>query len=209
MMRGLPHEYVRRVVETLGNFQDELIASNGFFAREEHFESCVDGVKAEFETDRRAISVFAVPEALSMLISILCNAERPPHPDARPERRRFENAFAATVLLSSGIGVRGIQRNPPLLKQLWRFIEKPGHHPVLIYYWARCASAFLSPHRPEGLRTSIAVLGLSRLLSPLIPLLDCEAVSWPTFPHMPPQGAVLPHILRSMCADRCITCSRA
>jgi hypothetical protein len=179
-MSGLPREYVRRVVETLANFEDDLIASNGFFAREEHLENCIEGVRSEFEMDRRAIAVFAVPDAVATLISTLRDAEEPAPKDGPVERRRFENAFAATVLLSSGIGVRGLKRNPPLLELLWEFIEQPGHHPVLLHYWARCASALLvSPDRMDGLRTCIAVLGLGRLLLPLVRLIHCEAVRSP------------------------------
>ena len=130
VMGGLHHEYVRRVVDTLANFEDELIATNGFFAREEHFESCIDGVRAEFEVDRRAIAIFAAPDTLSDLISTLCDAEAEAlsQRGESKERRRFENAFAASVLLSSSIGVRGLLRNPPLLQQMWQFVERPPIH---------------------------------------------------------------------------------
>lgn len=186
-MSGLHHEYVRRVVETLANFEDELIATAGFFAREEHFESCMQGVRTEFEADRRAIAIFAVPGSVSALIDTLSNAEMPAPPSAPKERRRFENAFAATVLLSSSTGVRGIMRNPPLLEQLWEFVERPAQHPVLLHYWARCAGTLLaSPDRTDGLKRAIAVLGLRRLLVPLVRLIDCEAVRTPPTPQVPP-----------------------
>lgn len=214
-MSGLPQEYVRRVVETLANFEDDLIATQGFFAREEHLENCIEGVRTEFEADRRAVAVFAVPGAVSTLISTLCDAEKPPPKNAPAERRRFENAFAATVLLSSGIGVRALKRNPPLLKQLWELIEQPGHHPVLLHYWARCASALLlSPDRMAGLRPCIALLGLSRLLLPLVRLIHCEAVrsfqprARPARPKARAAPGQLTHFLPLLHAARSARCSR-
>ena len=46
--------YLARVVGALADFEDRLIESDGFFAREEHFEAQIDSLRREFEQNRRA-----------------------------------------------------------------------------------------------------------------------------------------------------------
>lgn len=46
--------YLARVVGALADFEDRLLESDGFFAREEHFEAQIDSLRREFEQNRRA-----------------------------------------------------------------------------------------------------------------------------------------------------------
>ena len=55
------------------------------------------------------------------------------------------------------VGTRGLLRNPTVLSRMWQFVERPERHPVLLYYWCRCAVALLlSPEGSGGLGAAIS-----------------------------------------------------
>ena len=66
--------YLARVVGALADFEDRLLTEDGFFAREEHFESQIDSLRREFESNKRAaVSVVpASPNSVSLRRLFLC-----------------------------------------------------------------------------------------------------------------------------------------
>eukprot|EP00965_Chrysotila_dentata_P170061 5613437-Pleurochrysis_carterae.AAC.2 len=65
----------QHVLTQLTQFEDTLLGTDGFFARECHLEARIDAVRAEFEASPRAHVLFGNAPAVAMLIRQLIDDE--------------------------------------------------------------------------------------------------------------------------------------
>ena len=137
--------FLARTVEGLAAFEDTLLKRDGFFQRQEHFEAKIEAVRLELDRNSRAKTVFANPDAVQLLIaSLTAESLLDGLGDGDGAVRRQQFVFASAVLLTTEVAMRTIRANPPLLRQLWQFVESPTLlDPVQLQYWCRCAGGLL------------------------------------------------------------------
>ena len=171
--------YLARVVDELVEFEDALLASQGFFAREERFETKIKQVHLEFEGTRRAQVLFEQEAATRLLVTQLTASMPVDPPGCAPElvRRRLQFVFAAAVLLSSATTSATVLKSPALLAQFWDYVAQPAPlHPVQLQYWVRCAGALLLMQPLEQVRAAVDV---PTVLHGLVRHASCDAVCLP------------------------------
>lgn len=174
--------FLARTVEGLAAFEDTLFKRDGFFQRQEHFEAKIEAVRLELDRNSRAKTVFANPDAVQLLIASL-TAESLLDGlgmDGDGAVRRQQFVFASAVLLTTDVAMRTIRANPPLLRQLWQYVESPTLlDPVQLQYWCRCAGGLLlsggDGATPSGSEPPVA--GLGTLLRHLLRHLHSDAVA--------------------------------
>ena len=159
--------FLARTVEGLAAFEDTLLKRDGFFQRQEHFEAKIEAVRLELDRNSRAKTVFANPDAVQLLIaSLTAESLLDGGVDGDGAVRRQQFVFASAVLLTTEVAMRTIRANPPLLRQLWQFVESPTLlDPVQLQYWCRCAGGLLlsgDGATPSGSEPPVA--GAVRLL---------------------------------------------
>lgn len=174
--------FLARTVEGLAAYEDTLLRRDGFFQRQEHFEAKIEAVRLELDRNSRAKQVFANPDAVKLLIASL-TAETILDGlgvDGEGAVRRLQFVFASAVLLTTDVAMRTIRANPPLLRQLWQYVESPAYFdPVQLQYWCRCAGGLLLSG-PEGVASDGSeppVAGLGTLLRHLLRHLHSDAVA--------------------------------
>lgn len=175
--------FLARTVEGLAAFEDTLLKRDGFFQRQEHFEAKIEAVRLELDRNSRAKTVFANPDAVQLLIASL-TAESLLDGlgvDGDGAVRRQQFVFASAVLLTTDVAMRTIRANPPLLRQLWQYVESPTFlDPVQLQYWCRCAGGLLLSGG-DGATLSGGdeppVAGLGTLLRHLLRHLHSDAVA--------------------------------
>ena len=175
--------FLARTVEGLAAFEDTLLKRDGFFQRQEHFEAKIEAVRLELDRNSRAKTVFANPDAVQLLIASL-TAESLLDGlgvDGDGAVRRQQFVFASAVLLTTDVAMRTIRANPPLLRQLWQYVESPTLlDPVQLQYWCRCAGGLLlsggDGATPSG-GSEPPVAGLGTLLRHLLRHLHSDAVA--------------------------------
>ena len=116
--------FLARTVEGLAAFEDTLLKRDGFFQRQEHFEAKIEAVRLELDRNSRAKTVFANPDAVQLLIaSLTAESLLDGGVDGDGSVRRQQFVFASAVLLTTEVAMRTTRANPPLLRQLWQFVE--------------------------------------------------------------------------------------
>ena len=181
--------YLARVIEDLVQYEDTLLSTDGFFAREEHFEARIEVVLGEFTSNKRAQALFTTPDAISLLITQLTFEQHgsAPTPSTEHLRRRQQFVFAAAVLLSSSLATGMILKEPPLLHLLWQYVERDAPlDNVQLLYWCRVVGLLIlnkPPPHPEtvsgggeGIRVAVRSLGLPHLLRTLLVHLRSDAI---------------------------------
>ena len=184
--------YLARVIEDLVQYEDTLLSTDGFFAREEHFEARIEVVLGEFTSNKRAQALFTTPAAISLLITQLTFEQQhgsAAMPSTEHLRRRQQFVFAAAVLLSSSLATGMILKEPPLLHLLWRYVERDAPlDNVQLLYWCRVVGLLIlnkPPPHPEmvspvgggeGIRVAVRSLGLPHLLRTLLVHLRSDAI---------------------------------
>ena len=172
--------FLARTVEGLAAFEDTLLKRDGFFQRQEHFEAKIEAVRLELDRNSRAKTVFANPDAVQLLIaSLTAESLLDGGVDGDGAVRRQQFVFASAVLLTTEVAMRTIRANPPLLRQLWQFVESPTLlDPVQLQYWCRCAGGLLlsgDGATPSGSEPPVA--GVGTLLRHLLRHLHSDAVA--------------------------------
>lgn len=159
------HLYLARVVDELVSFEDALINTAGFFAREEHFEAKIRSVHSEFEATHRAQLLFSTSEAVTILIDTVTRPIFNGKQADEDPRRCLQNVFGASVLLSSAITIRAMIESPALITKFWTFLEQPAPlHPVQLQYWCRCAGTLLLTQPVSKVRTVLDAHAMCRSL---------------------------------------------